>query len=118
MYLKEVMACTNPDELPLRPAGGCIGSQGGKSSGSAATDTILDAVTAATEVDGRLIGKRVIKYFDAKAFFGTITAMFEDKEENRGLWHVVYDDEDEEDLYLDEILAARELFRDYSPGFN
>jgi len=53
------------------------------------------------------VGNKVAKYFDADLFYGTVTSYTKSQ---GGLWHVRYDDGDEEDLDRTEVSEAMKLF--------
>lgn len=52
------------------------------------------------------IGRRVAKYFDEVLFFGTVDYIHKDEEDDSQLWHVHYDDGDEEDFDYDQLKEA------------
>lgn len=53
------------------------------------------------------IGLRLMRVFGNTPYFGTVAAYFSTKEtEGPELWHVLYDDGDEEDLNRDELVIA------------
>ena len=57
------------------------------------------------------VNKRIAKEFDdGKIYRGTVTKYTAATERDGGLWHIVYEDDDEEDLNLDELQAALKLF--------
>jgi len=53
------------------------------------------------------IGSKIAKYFDADIFYGTVTRYLKYQ---GGLWHVRYEDGDEEDLDQREVTEALKLF--------
>lgn len=53
------------------------------------------------------VGKKVAKYFGADVFYGTVTSYTRSQ---GGLWHVRYEDGDEEDLDRPEMIEALKLF--------
>ena len=56
------------------------------------------------------INKRIAKVFNGKIYRGTVTKCTAGVEGDGGLWRVVYEDGDDEDLDLEELRAARTLF--------
>ncbi|KAG7347509.1 hypothetical protein IV203_016214 [Nitzschia inconspicua] len=57
------------------------------------------------------LGRRVAKYFDGELYFGTLDHIAsEDK--NDPLWHVTYDDDDEEDFEYNQVKAALLLYEE------
>ena len=83
-----------------------------------AVRTALDADTynlkAQKNTESELyIGIRIAKYFDDILNFGTITEHW--IKQKRSLWHVVYDDKDEEDFDRDQLTAAISLYGTHKP---
>ena len=65
---------------------------------------------------GKFISQRVAKEFDSKVFFGTVKEQWNDSGVTQ--WHVLFDDDDEEDLNKRELKKALKLhkrMRHYDP---
>jgi hypothetical protein len=52
----------------------------------------------------KCMGERVAKYFGEKVYYGTVVGY--DDDAMPVYWHVMYDDDDEEDMELDELIHA------------
>lgn len=57
------------------------------------------------------IGVRVAKYFGDDVFFGTIKRYIEPPSGESDLWHVVYDDDDQEDYDAKDLRKAMALYK-------
>lgn len=89
-------------------------SESGQRNNAAALEATKD-----NEAADNLIGVRVAKYFDTELFLGGVvevdSAEDSDDEEEK-LFHVLYDDGDEEDFDSEQLDEARKLFRQYELG--
>lgn len=56
-------------------------------------------------------GKRIVKKFDKKLYFGEITEKWTEKKDNAPKWHVKYDDGDEEDFSEKELYNALKRYK-------
>ena len=70
------------------------------------------AAKEAASIEGNsYVTKRIAKEFDdGHVYRGTVTKYTTETEGSEALWHIVYDDNDEEDLNLEELRAAVNLF--------
>lgn len=60
-----------------------------------------------------ILGKRVAKYFDRNLFFGTVKNIVDDvvdEDANEVWWHILYDDDDEEDMDAQQVRTGLKLY--------
>lgn len=65
------------------------------------SETVMDVGPELLTV---VLGTKVMKLFDGDTFSGEVTSIDEEEGLGPALYHVVYDDCDEEDLYLEEVI--------------
>jgi hypothetical protein len=74
---------------------------------------LTDDVTELKElITQTLIGKRILKRFEKRIYFGTITSAWIDDDHHQ-YWRIRYDDEDGKDSNLKEIREALTLYKLY-----
>jgi len=56
------------------------------------------------------IRKRIAKNFDGNIYFGTITEYKKEDSMDEGFWHVLYDDNDEEEFDANDLSMALDLY--------
>eukprot|EP00537_Pseudo-nitzschia_pungens_P005921 CAMPEP_0172358336 /NCGR_PEP_ID=MMETSP1060-20121228/2659_1 /TAXON_ID=37318 /ORGANISM="Pseudo-nitzschia pungens, Strain cf. cingulata" /LENGTH=1040 /DNA_ID=CAMNT_0013079501 /DNA_START=152 /DNA_END=3275 /DNA_ORIENTATION=- len=57
-------------------------------------------------LNNKYVSRRVAKEFqvsESGIFFGTVESTFVEEDKGYRLWHIIYDDGDEEDMYLEEL---------------
>lgn len=57
------------------------------------------------------LNQRMARYFGKKLYFGTVRHFTPADEEGGDLWRIIYDDSDQEDLELDELLNALKIYK-------
>ena len=62
------------------------------------------------------VGKRIVKKFEPKFYYGTIDYVkANSKAECRFYFHIIYDDDDQEDMDMSEVHQARALYESMEP---
>lgn len=90
-----------------RPRTGTV--MGGPTKTEGPTEPAQDG-TAEHPDPTQFVGERIAKIFGGKVYFGSISKVVLDAEVGETLWHVDYDDGDEEEFSLEDLEEAQKLY--------